>query len=358
MDNINNSNNPNNKQSSSVPPRNLPKKLPPELLKTRQNSQNFAKPQNVSTPYQQTQPNNKSINDILAGDQPKVTKKEPVDNIVHQSDKQILHNYNKAVKFYRKTVKSFKRKVAKSGLRLTPVKDVFSGNIPEMLWFFPRRKINGILNKLDNAISYSVSKNRSVFKAIIITILIMAIIATSVYFALILTRNLSSADTDTVGEINLNFEDMDSETKGGNTRLSINDARLNQDLIAHPTIFNNTNVSLYLRFYIKLDYVRGKDYLNVNIKDLSIKANLDDDYWWYDESDGMAYYLYKLSPDEHMALFNSFQINGHPSLETAWQNKSLTATIYAEVCQVLDENQEFPPSWSMYWAGLVNPEGE
>ena len=159
------------------------------------------------------------------------------------------------------------------------------------------------------------------------------------------------------GQINLDFDDISAvETKKGKTQLSIADARLNQDLTAHPTIYNKTNIHLYLRFYMTLDYVRGKDYVGVNKNDLSVKANLDSNLWWYDETDGMAYYLYALKPGEVCTIFESFQINGHPSLETPWQNKSLTATVYAEVCQVLGEGQEFPPSWNMYWAEIVNSE--
>ena len=93
--------------------------------------------------------------------------------------------------------------------------------------------------------------------------------------------------------------------------------------------------------------------MGVNIRDLSAKANVSDELWWYDDKDGMSYYLFTLAPDDNMTLFNSFQIVGRPNLETAWQGKSLNATIYVEVCQVVDEGQEFPPSWATYWISLV-----
>lgn len=355
MDNIDNSRNINNMQ----PPKNLPKKLPPELLRARQNSQglppkapsNFQQPQRVNATPKPTNQPTLNIAEQTKNNAFKNNQLQKVDNVVHQSDKETLKNYNQAVSYYRKTVKHYKKRVLKTDLKLKPVKDVFNNNIPDTLWFFERRKIRAILNKLDLAISYSVSKNRGVVKGIIIAVLILAIIATGVYFSLIITRNLNPNDAKTVGEINLDFSDIGAiETKKGKTNLKIVDARLNQDLKASPTIYNRTNISLYLRFYIELDYVRGKDYVGVNINDLSVKANLDPNLWWYDETDGMAYYLFTLSPDESMALFNSFQINGQPSLETAWQNKSLTATINAEVCQVLGEGQEFPPSWSTYWS--------
>ena len=368
MDNINNSSNINNKPKVNVP-KNLPKQLPPELLKAQMSGtqgapKNLPKklPQNLQQQRSainkqdnaiKPQPKQKNLDDLLNKDysQPQQQEK-PVDNVVHQTDKQFLHQYNKACAYYRKTVKNYRKNVLKSTAKLKLVKNVFFGNIPDMLWFFNRRKVRNIFNKLDMVINRSVTNHRGVLMAIVIVVLISAIIGTGVYLAFIITKNISQADSETVGEISLNFEDV-SEAKGGKTRLNINGARLNQNLEAHPTVFNNTNIYLYLRFYIQLDYVRGKDYMGVNIKDLSVKANLDDEHWWYDDADGMAYYLFTLAPDDKMTLFNSFQINGKPSLETAWQGKSLTATINVEVCQVLGEGQEFPPSWATYWTGLI-----
>ena len=357
MDNINNSSNINNVDSKSIP-KNLPKRISPEMLRARV-SQKPAQQKEVPS-ASQVQPRkaepelkHKSIEELLGKEfEPEKPKKQNyVDNVVHKSDKQVLKDYNKAVAYYRKTVKQYKRNTLKTHLKFKPVKNVFQKSIPDMLWFFERGKIKSILNKIDMTINYSLNRHKGVLTAIIVTILIMAVIATGVYLAFIITKNLRQEDLETVGEINLQF---DGQGQRSSRIKNIKDARFNQDLEATPVVFNNTNIPLYIKFYITLEIAKGKNAMGVNIRDLTPNPNLSsDEDWWVDSNDGVAYYLGVLPPGEHMELFQTFQINADESLETAWQNKYVVATIYVDVCQVMGAGQEFPPAWSPYWQELI-----
>lgn len=355
MDNINNSSNINNVDSKSIP-KNLPKKISPEMLRTRAAARPMQAPK---PPVEQPQPKkiepelkHKSIEELLGTEfEPKTPKKQNyVDNVVHKTDKQILKDYNKAVAYYRKAVRQYKRNTLKTSVRYKPVKNVFQKSIPDTLWFFERGKIKSILNKIDMTINYSLNRHKGVLTAIIVTILIMAVIATGVYLAFIITKNLRQEDLETVGEINLQFDGQGSRS----SRIkNIKDARFNQDLEATPIVSNNTNVPLYIKFYITLEIAKGKDAMGVNIHDLTPKANINEEDWWVDSNDGVVYYLNVLPAGQSMSLFTSFQIKAAESLETAWQNKYVVATIVVDVCQVMGAGQEFPPAWSPYWQELI-----
>ena len=345
-----------NHQSKATVPPNLPKKLPTNLAHKRTNVNiNANTAQTKQCTSLQTDANKqKSLNELLEQNYDTNRRKEKVENVARMGDNEYYKAYTKSVANYRKALKRVKKPVALSDLVLKPVKNVFFGDIPEILWFYSRSRVKAIAGRIDLTLSYRAPRRKGVLTAIIILILIMAIIGSGVYIAYILTRNLNPQDTEVVGEITFSLEDVEH---GGSatTKLSISGARLNKDLVIHPTITNNTNIELYLRFYVTLEYIYGKDYLNVDINDLSVSYPLDEQTWWTDPTDTykVGYYMFKLAPKEKITLFDSFQINGASNIENDWQGKSLNAIVHAEVCQVLSSDQTFPPGWSTYWAELI-----
>ena len=358
--------------ASSIP-KNLPKKLPPELLRNLQAKKNIqsntqqshvSKVANVNATLSTTQ---KLTNINSASDRNTPTNlSDMLDKRLditeqqsqgtypsHLDDKDFYKLYTHSVTNYHRAIKHIKKPMALTIMPLSPVQNIFMDAIPETLWFFPRSRVNAIINRLELTVPRKPIGKR-ITTMIIIIVLIMAIIGSGIYIAYVLTRHLNPQDTDVSGDITFNLEDVE---QGGSstTTLNIAGARLNEDLTIHPTITNNTNIELYLRFYVTLDYIYGKDYLNVDKDDLSVSYPLDEEKWWADaeDSDYVTYYLFKLKPNDKVVLFDSFQINGASALENDWQGKSLDVTVHAEVCQVLAEDQTFPPGWSTYWVNLI-----
>lgn len=321
-----------NKPASSLPPQ-------------------MPQPQPANTP----QPRQKSLDEILARKDSRsyVMQEEVVDRVIHKDDKQIIKEYLSKVASGKRAIKKAKQRMLFSDVPCKKVKNVFAEDIPDTIWFYPHRKMHSLMDKLATNITLTTAPNHKGFiAAFIIVFLIMAIIASGIYIAFILTRNLNPDETKVVGDIVFNWEDAQSG-KGLTTSLNIDYARFNQDIEVSPAVTNNTNADLYLRFFVKLDYLLGKDYWGVDINDLSVSCNTDAEKWWLDSTANVSYYLYVLHPKEKIIIFDAFQINGDPSIEGKWSGKSITATIQVEVCQRISEDQEFPPSWNNDWPSMV-----
>ncbi|MBQ7602647.1 MAG: hypothetical protein IJU58_00670 [Clostridia bacterium] len=336
-------------------PKQLPKKLPSQVAKAPNAQQQPASAQ----PAPQPQPKEKSIDELLSrtSSYSYTTPQEPVmiDRVIHKNDKQIIKEYIAKVKSGKAAIKKVKQEMLFTDQHYKRVENVFADGIPETLWFFEHRKMRALINKFDAALTLSAGpSHRGFIIALILVLLIIAIIASGIYIAFLLTRNLNPNDTTVEGDIVFNWEDTQSGMGLTTTSLNINQARLNKDIEVSPAVTNNTNTDLYLRFFVKLDYLLGKDYWGVNIEDLSVSCNVDNEKWWLDSSANVAYYLLVLHPNEKIFVFDSFQINGDPSIEGAWSGRSVGATIQVEVCQKLGEDQELPPGWSNDWYAMMS----
>ena len=344
-DNTNKVNMPNR----PLPP-NLPKKLPQHLNPQQRPTQ--SPPQTAQTP-----PKEKSIEQLLSrtsSTQYTMTNDEPVDRVIHKDDKQIIREYRAKIANAKRNIKKAKQRLLFTDQHYNRLSNVYADGLPDSLWFYPHRKMRAIISRLDAGITLTTTtSHRGIITALIIIILIMAVIASGIYIAFIITRNLNPNDTSVVGDVVFNLEDTQSGTGKTTTSLDINNARLNQDIEVSPAVSNNTNTDLYVRFFIKLDYLLGKDYFGVDINDLSTSCKTDSEKWWLDSAANVVYYLDVLAPNEKIFVFDSFQINGDPSIEGAWSGKSVSATIQVEVCQKIGEGQEFPPSWNMVWYSMM-----
>lgn len=338
-----------NVNNVNAPNRPLPPKLPPKMPTNLK-----PQPQTQTPP---PQPKQKSIDELLARSDSRsyaMPEEEVVDKVIHKNDKQIIKDYISKVSAGKRAIKKAKQRLLFNTTPCKSVKNVFAEDIPEMLWFYPHRKMRSIMNKFATGITLTTAPNhKGIIAAIIIIFLIIAIIASGIYIAFILTRNLNPDDSKVVGEIVFNWEDTQSGKASTSTSLNIDYARLNKDIEVSPAVTNNTNTDLYLRFYIKLDYLLGKDYWGVDINDLTTSCTIDSEKWWLDSDANVVYYLDVLHPKEKMFVFHAFQINGDPSIEGAWSGKSVNAIIQVEVCQKISDDQEFPPSWNMTWYSML-----
>ncbi len=350
-----NDNNINNFNQQNQVPKNLPKKLPSNL-KNNPNNLPPKMPQNVVNKNQQVPPQQKpekSLEELLSRKQTSTVyiDEAPAKKVTFKSDKQLVKDYKKNVSQAKKLIKSVKKPIIKGAISYKSIKNIFDENISDILYFYPHKKIRNILNQFDAGITITTTPNhKGIITTLVIILLIMAIIASGIYIAYILTKNLGQKTADVDGDIVFHFDDKELTT-----RLNITEARLNSDLPAKPTVKNNTNANLYVRFSVSLDFEMYAYYTPQNkIEDLSVTCNTNNDKWWLDSTAGFAYYLKELQPNQTETLFDAFQITANdPALEGVWAGRSLVATIQIEVVQVIGEGQEFPPSWSMVWYGMM-----
>ena len=357
--------NTNNINQQNQIPKNLPKKLPPNLKKLDSgaglppklpnklpsNMQRHLQPQSQVPPQPQRE---KSLEELLSRKQTAtvLVDESPATKISYKSDKQLVNEYKKNVAQAKKLIKKLKKPIIKGDIQYHIIENIFNTDTPDVLYFYKHCKVRKLLNQNDAAITITTTpSHKSIATTLIIILLIVAIIASGIYVAYILTRNMGQKGTEVDGDIGLYFDEPVATQ-----RMDITNARLNTDLPVKvkPTIKNNTNARLYVRFFVKLDYELYQYYTPENkIEDLSVSCNADSEEWWLDSTTGMAYYLKILEPNQTETLFDTFQINADPSLEGVWSGRRLVATIQVEVFQVIADGQELPPGWSVYWYSMM-----